>query len=100
MKRVDFVNNTLFKSYGNICWSSRPTSLSDELSMYKGYSDSFFSTTVVCRFSDTTDLDEESTTKQNHLQDFEISKILNSLRFQVRFQDLKISNKISVFRYM
>ena len=54
MKHVDFVDNALFKSYGDIYWSSRPSSRRDELSMCKSYSDNFFSTTVVYRYSDTT----------------------------------------------
>ena len=47
MKRVEFLENALFKSYGGICWSSRSSSLLDELSMNKRDSDDFFSTRVV-----------------------------------------------------
>ena len=51
MKRVEFLENALFKSYGGICWSSRSSSLLDELSMHKRDSDGFFSTRVVYRSS-------------------------------------------------
>ena len=47
MKHVDCSVNTLFKSYGGFCCLSWPSSLLDELSMYKGDSNVFFSTIVV-----------------------------------------------------
>ena len=53
MKCVDFIDNALFKGYGNICCSSQPSSLCDKLSVYKSDSDSFFSTTIVYIFSHT-----------------------------------------------
>ena len=88
MKRVDFAANALFKSYGDICCSSWPSSLLDELSMYKSDSDSFCSTTVVYRSSDTPLIQiEGSTTKQNQLRDFEIFKISSKIsRFPIRSQ--------------
>ena len=49
---VAFTENALFKSSGIIC---RPVSLfllSDELPMDRRESDNFFSTKLVCRFSD------------------------------------------------
>ena len=51
MKRVDFLENASFKSYGDICWSSRSSSLLDELSVYRRDSDDFFSTRVAYRSS-------------------------------------------------
>ena len=42
MKRVDCSTNALFKSYGDICCLSWPSSLFDELSMYKSDGNNFF----------------------------------------------------------
>ena len=84
MKRVDFAANALFKSYGDICCSSWPSSLLDELSMYKSDSDSFCSTTVVYTSSDTPLIQTRG--RQPSKISYEISK---SLRFQVRFQDFQ-----------
>ena len=47
-----YVENALFKSSGDICWPPLPSSLLDELSMYKRDSDGFFSRRLVCRYSD------------------------------------------------
>ena len=47
MKRVDCFARVLFKRYGDICCLSWPSSLLDELSMYKSDSNKFFSTIVV-----------------------------------------------------
>ena len=52
MHCVEFVENTLFKSSGNICWPPLPSSLLDELSMDKIDSDGSFSRRLVCRSSD------------------------------------------------
>ena len=49
---VDFVENTLFNSSGEICWSPLPSSLLDELSMDKRDSDGFFSRRLACRTND------------------------------------------------
>ena len=49
---VDFMENALFKSSGEICWSPLPSPLFDELSMDKRDSDSFFSRRLACRTSD------------------------------------------------
>ena len=51
MKHVEFVENTLFKSYGEVCWSSQPSLLLDELSVDKRDSDGFFSRRLACRTS-------------------------------------------------
>ena len=45
---VDFIENTLFKSYGDICWSSLPSLLLDQLSMDKRDSDGFFLRRLAC----------------------------------------------------
>ena len=52
MHCVDFVENALFKSYGNICWPPLPSSLLDRLSIDKMDSNGFFSRWLVCRTSD------------------------------------------------
>ena len=52
MHCVAFVENALFKTSGNICWPSLPSSLLDELSMDKRGSNGFFSRWLVCRSSD------------------------------------------------
>ena len=49
---VDFVENALFKSSGDICWSPPPSSPLDELSVNETDSDRFISRLVVCRSSD------------------------------------------------
>ena len=49
---VEFIENTLFKSYGNILWSSLPSSLLDELLMDKSDSDGLFSRRLACRTND------------------------------------------------
>ena len=51
MHCVDFVEDALFKSNGNICWSPLPPFL-DQLSMDKRNSNGFFSSRLVCRTSD------------------------------------------------
>ena len=40
---MDFLENASFKSCGNICWSSRSSSLLDEVSMYKRDNDDWSS---------------------------------------------------------
>ena len=52
MHRVDFTENALFKSSGNICWSPLPSSLLGQLSVDKLDSDGFFSSRLVFRTSD------------------------------------------------
>ena len=84
MKCVDFATNALFKSYGNICCSSWPSLLLDELPMYESDSDSFCSTTVVYRSTDTPLIQTRG--RQPSKTSY---KILKSLRFQVRFQDFQ-----------
>ena len=49
---VDFIENTLFRSYGDICWPPLPSLLFDRLSMNKTDSVGLFSRWLVCRFSD------------------------------------------------
>ena len=49
---VDFVENGLFKSSGDICWPPLPFSLLDELSINERDSDRFIKGLVVCRSSD------------------------------------------------
>ena len=49
---VDFVENALFKSYGEICWSPLPSLLLDELLMNKRDSNGFFSTRLARRPND------------------------------------------------
>ena len=46
---VDFVENALFKSSGEICRSPLPSLLLDELSMDKRDSNGFFSRRLACR---------------------------------------------------
>ena len=48
---VYFVENTLFKGYGDIWWSPLPSSLLDQLSVDQRDSDGFFSSRLVCRTS-------------------------------------------------
>ena len=54
MHCVDFAENTLFRSSGDIkfCWSPLPSLLFDRLSMDKTDSDGFFSRWIVYRSSD------------------------------------------------
>ena len=52
MHCVDFVENTLFKSSGDIFWPPLPSSLLDKLSMDKRDSNGFVSWRLVCRCSD------------------------------------------------
>ena len=52
MNCVDFVENALFKSSGEIYRPSLPSLLLDELSMDKRDNDDFFSRRLVCRSSD------------------------------------------------
>ena len=52
MHCVVFVENDLFKSFGDICWPPLPSSFLDELSMDKIDNDGFFSRRLVCRSSD------------------------------------------------
>ena len=52
MHCVDFIENALFKSSGEICWSPLPSSLLDELSMDKRDSNGFFSRRLACRTND------------------------------------------------
>ena len=52
MHCVDFVENALFRSYGNICQSSLPSLLLDRLTMDQTDSCGFFSRRLVCRSSD------------------------------------------------
>ena len=49
---VDFVENALFKSSGDICWSPAFFASCDELSANKGDIDGFFSRRLVSRSSD------------------------------------------------
>ena len=46
------VENALFKSSGDICWSPLPSSLLDQLSVDKRDSNGFFSSRLVCRTRD------------------------------------------------
>ena len=52
MPCVDFTENTLFNSSGDIYWSPLPSSLLGQLLMDKRDSDGFFSSRLVCRTSD------------------------------------------------
>ena len=47
MERVDYFASILFKNCGDMCCLSWPSSLLDELSVYKNDSNKFFSTVVV-----------------------------------------------------
>jgi hypothetical protein len=58
---VDFVDNALFKSFGDICWSPPPSSPLDELSMDETDSDQFISRLVVWTSSDSS-----NTTRLTH----------------------------------
>ena len=49
---VDFVEDALFKSSSEICWSTLPSSLHNKLSMDKRDSDDFFSWRLACRTND------------------------------------------------
>ena len=51
---VDFIENALFRSSGDICWLPRPSLLLDQLTMDKRDSDGIFSRRLVCRTSDST----------------------------------------------
>ena len=52
MHCVNFTENALFRSSGDICWPPLPSSLLDGLSMDKIVSDDFFSRWLVCRSND------------------------------------------------
>ena len=52
---MDFAENALFKSSGDICWSPLPSLLLGQLSVDKRDSDGFFSSRLACRTSDTLD---------------------------------------------
>ena len=52
MYGVDFVENALFNSSGDICWSPAFFASCDELSVNKGDSDGFFTRRLVSRSSD------------------------------------------------
>ena len=52
MHCVDFAENALFKSSGDICWSPPPSLLLGQLSVNKRDSDGFFSSKLECRTSD------------------------------------------------
>ena len=49
---VDFFENTLLRSSGDICCAPLPSSLLDELSVNKTDSDDFFSRRLLCSSSD------------------------------------------------
>ena len=49
---MDFFENALFRSYGDICCASLPSLLLNELSMNERDSDGFFSKRLVCGTSD------------------------------------------------
>ena len=49
---VHFVENILFKSSGEVCWSHLPSSLLDEFLMDKRDSDGFFLRRLACRTND------------------------------------------------
>ena len=67
---VDFVENALFKSSGQICWSPLPSSLLDELLMDKRNSYGFFSRRLVCRTSDSSYNSTDSSYQEHFLACF------------------------------
>ena len=70
MHCVDFIENALLKSSGDICWSPLPSLLLDQLSEDKRDSDGFFSCRLVCRTSDSSYNSTDSSLVTDYKQTF------------------------------